>query len=166
MYSERPISIDGTIVSLHAWPLQPKEEKYDYTQQIKAIELTVKNMFESSAIVPVFIEGQAGSGKSVLASVLKENGNNVEIIDVIRHRENGNNNPSKLIDDAKKTYIIDEAGYGDMEIIHRAEEHAKKGGLIILLLQSIRDLSKDVLEFELKPKYLQLERGKISEINI
>lgn len=166
MYPERPMTIKGNVVHLHACELRPKEEKYDYSQQVAIIESVIKNMFSVSNIVPVYIQGQTGSGKTVLANVLKENGINVEIIDVIRLKESGVNNPSKLITDFNKTYIVDEAGYGDMEIVSRAEEHTKNDGVIILFLQDIRHLGKEILEFEAKPKYLHLERGNLSEISL
>lgn len=167
MYKQRPITISGTSVSLHAWEHRPKEEKYDYSQQLSFVDQTVKDMFKSSEIVPIFIQGQTGSGKSTLAQVLKANGSNIEIIDVLIEHQNGNKTPSKLISDSSKTYIVDEAGFGDMEIITNAEKHAKSGGLIIVLIQDIRDVGgQEVIEFNVKPKYLKLEKSKISKLNL
>jgi len=165
-YKDRPMTIKGNIVHLHAWELRPQEETYDYSQKVGALESVVNDMASSSKIVPIYIQGQTGSGKTVLANVLKENGNNVEIVDVLSLKESGNNTPSKLISDSSITYIVDEAGYADMEIISKVEEHSKKGGIVIMLLQDIRDLPKKVMEVEVKPKYLKLSRGKLIEISI
>lgn len=167
MFKQRPMTISGTSVCLHACENSPQEEQYDYSQKLSFIEQTVKDMFKPSEIVPIFIQGQSGSGKSTLAQVLKANGSNVEVIDVLIEQQNGNKTPSKLISDSSKTYIVDEAGFGDMEIITNAEKHAESGGLIILLIQDVRDVGgQKVIEFNVKPKYLKLEKSNVSNLNL
>lgn len=162
---ERPIEIKGTEVLLHPWKRFLMEEKYSYKQQYDLIASIIAEMYSTSNMVPIYIEGETGSGKSVLAQVLKENGNNVEFINGYHSLFTTDDELTQMISDTRVTYIIDEAGYLSKQIINLAEEHAKNGGLIILLMQCFTEFSIERLLNEGQPKLLRLVRGKLTEVS-
>jgi|GEM_PF-5363568 len=98
-------------------------------KQINVIEGAVKAMFFLSKVVPVYIESNAGAGREALIKALKASNQDIEIV--------GDNQP---LTSSKKTYLIDDVGTNGAKIAKAAQEHAKKGGLVIFVTECVKSL--------------------------
>ncbi|MEI8598625.1 hypothetical protein P4S64_16525 [Vibrio sp. M60_M31a] len=69
--SERKITASSTSAIYHVCPLNPTEEIIDFADHVKVLSHVLADMIYNRKPKLIAIEGETGTGKSGLASVLR-----------------------------------------------------------------------------------------------
>lgn len=140
-FKEHPIKIDGHLVSLHQWGLEEGEVVYSFKPHVDAVENKLNDLYSAAKPLLIGISGIAGSGKSVLAEVLKSLGNNVELITIKKNTGAQKANLIPKINCKSTTYVIDNCQEADSSSLKfAAENHTEKGGVIVLIARHRDDI--------------------------
>jgi len=129
---ERPLTINGSKVTLHRWHHNAHEITINHSQNIKTINEAISKM-RADGKTPVFvIEGRSGSGKSILAKVLHSTMDNSLLIELPNSlpMEDEINRPVIIVDEAQLIGSV-------FDLVKKAEAH---GSVLIFVLQDVNCL--------------------------
>lgn len=136
--SERKITASGTSAIYHTCPLNPTEEIIDFADHIKVLSHVLGDMIYNRKPKLIAIEGENGTGKSGLASVLEADGINVVVINTSQMVDQTNPEPvdiSDQITDTICTYVIDDVDNINVNSITAINQLVKVGGAVVILCQ-------------------------------
>jgi nucleoside-triphosphatase THEP1 len=99
---------------------------------------------------PLFvINGAPGSGKSLFARALANDGHNAKYLDLLAEREHDYTSRPHLSDciiEKASAFIVDEAGHADQETIVTTVEQLLEDGITVVLLVQMRvDLPPELI---------------------
>ncbi len=145
--SERLITASGTSAIYHAWPLNPKEEIIDFADHIKLLSHVLGDMIYNRKPKLIAIEGETGTGKSGLTTVLEADGINVVVINTSQMVDRTNPQPvdiSDQITDTICTYVIDDVNNVSVNSITAINRLVKAGGTVVILCQQSDELRASI----------------------
>lgn len=143
---ERPMEINGPIVTAKAWSLSDKEQKFDYTYEIA----TIADLLEQQKIIGapqlIVIGGPAGTGKTMLAKALVKNLKDSSYINCF----DGDGTLEEL-KHSGFVYVLDEASWLNSDGWERVQFYAELGVALVVFVQSLRevDVTCEHLTYEL-----------------
>ncbi|WP_447077377.1 hypothetical protein [Vibrio alginolyticus] len=141
--SERKITASSTSAIYHVCPLNPTEEIIDFADHVKVLSHVLAEMIYNRKPKLIAIEGETGTGKSGLASVLEADGINVVVINCSQLIAPTNPEPvdiSDQITDTICTYVIDDVDNINMNSITAINRLVEAGGTVVILCQHRDDL--------------------------
>ena len=144
---ERPIEINGPIVTAKAWELSDQEQEFDYTYEIAAITDLIEQQKIIGAPQLIIIGAPAGTGKTMLAKALVKNVKDSSYISC--YEGDGS------LEDLKHSgfvYVLDEASWLNSDGWERVQFYAELGVALVVFVQSLRDVDVtcEHLTYELK----------------
>jgi pantothenate kinase-related protein Tda10 len=143
---ERPVTIKNGYAILHSWKWDSQELIINHTDNLKKMEQAINDCHSNYEPLLIGIEGGSGSGKTLLAKVLANSGNNVEYLNIAAITDLAYKpDLSKILIDHEKTYIVDEAGLTNTSTLHQAITNiVSQNGVVVLLYQHEQDLPESV----------------------
>ena len=144
---ERPIEINGPIVTAKAWELSGQEQEFDYTYEIAAITDLIEQQKIIGAPQLIIIGAPAGTGKTMLAKALVKNIKDGSYVSC--YEGDGS------LEDLKHSgfvYVLDEASWLNSDGWERVQFYAELGVALVVFVQSLRDVDVtcEHLTYELK----------------
>lgn len=151
---ERELTIDGLKVIAHKW-IHDVERTFDYTEHVEQVKILLELQQAKQKPLLVVVYGVSGCGKTMLARVLAESGNNAKYLDclAVSPLERGNDF-SYMLSDVKTTYLLDEPGILNSSIWMSVDNHVANGGICICFVQDEQDW-----QGQSECKYLNLMRN-------
>ena len=152
LIDERPLTIinKGQVIA-HAWQHCPKEERFDLSGHLELIAEVFKALAGRPKLI--CIEGESGSGKTILGQVLCADGTNTEFINIAHYAKEqgqgiGEVDISSIMADPSKTYILDEVVYAaPNSLIEAIQRHAQAEGVAVLLIENARDIHPGLMRY-------------------
>ena len=134
-------------VELKPTELEPKKVHIDHRKSLALLGDVITECEDNVKPRIIGIEGEPGSGKSILAFLLAESGANTVLI----HAPTNYNNPSKIglppMGDPTQTFIFDEPNYvTDASLDNYTAMIADKNGIGVFLCQKLSDLPTSVTD--------------------
>lgn len=145
--SERKITASGMSAIYHVSPSHPTEDIIDFAEHINLLSHILANLIYNREPKLIAIEGEIGTGKSGLATVLEADGINVVLINCSQLLDNIHPEPvdiSDQITDTICTYVIDDVDTLNSNSITAINQLVKAGGTVVLFCQHRDQLSSPV----------------------
>ena len=132
---ERPIAIDGTIVTAKAWQLNEQEQRFDYSYEVKAVAEFLHQQEQEAAPRLIIIAAPAGYGKTMLAKALEANLESGQYVSCLH----SDGTPGALTD-SDSVYFLDAASWLDAGGWEQVQQYAEEGVGLVLFVQTLREI--------------------------
>lgn len=132
---ERPIDIDGAIVTAKAWQLNEQEQRFDYSYEVKAVAEFLHQQEQEAAPRLIIIAAPAGYGKTMLAKALEANLESGQYVSCLH----GDGTPGALTD-SDSVYFLDDASWLDAGGWEQVQQYAEEGVGLVLFVQTLREI--------------------------
>ncbi len=154
---ERDLTISGFKVIAHEW-VHDVERRFDYSEHVEQVKILLEHQQAKQKPLLIVVYGVTGCGKTMLARVLAENGNNAEYVNCLAISPlQRSNDFSNMLSNVNTTYLLDKPDCLSSSIWVSVDTHVSKGGICIVFLQD-----RQGWQGQSECKYLNLMRNGFS----